>query len=294
MTNPNGNNPDPVAMGGGGDMVGALINAGVAIYDGYQNRKTSKENTQATIKANKQQAEYAYAKDLEMWNLQNQYNSPEAQMARLRAAGLNPNMLYGSGASGASGNSSQMPKYNAPTAQYSYKPMQIAGALQAFQNFEMRQAQINNVKAQTNNVNQRTITEQFNSVLKRITGERADQRRTHEEHVLPYQAAILGGKARSADAETAQAWQKLRLMNQQEVTEALKQEYVRSGTTLQGIEAEKRQAQALFEKYKAQWASQGITSGDDIVMRVLVRMISEAGLDLTSMIGGQVSKNLKQ
>lgn len=31
------------------------------------------------------------------WNRQNEYNSPKAQMERLAAAGLNPNMVYGSG-----------------------------------------------------------------------------------------------------------------------------------------------------------------------------------------------------
>ena len=32
------------------------------------------------------------------WNQQNQYNSPEQQMNRLRQAGLNPNLVYGKGA----------------------------------------------------------------------------------------------------------------------------------------------------------------------------------------------------
>lgn len=43
----------------------------------------------------------------EMWNKQNLYNLPKNQMARLQAAGLNPNLVYGSGTStlaGAVGN----------------------------------------------------------------------------------------------------------------------------------------------------------------------------------------------
>lgn len=32
------------------------------------------------------------------WNRNNEYNSPAAQMARLKAAGLNPNLVYGNGA----------------------------------------------------------------------------------------------------------------------------------------------------------------------------------------------------
>ena len=39
-------------------------------------------------------AEYQYQKDLEMWNKQNEYNNPSNQMARLKDAGLNPNLVY--------------------------------------------------------------------------------------------------------------------------------------------------------------------------------------------------------
>lgn len=41
--------------------------------------------------------------NIDMWNRNNQYNSPIEQMARMREAGLNPNLLYGSFDSGNSG-----------------------------------------------------------------------------------------------------------------------------------------------------------------------------------------------
>lgn len=37
----------------------------------------------------------AYRQNVNMWNMQNQYNSPIAQVSRLRAAGLNPALAYG-------------------------------------------------------------------------------------------------------------------------------------------------------------------------------------------------------
>ena len=52
----------------------------------------------------------------EMWNLANQYNTPEMQMSRLRDAGLNPHLVYGNGS--VTGNTStQTPKYQAPQLQ---------------------------------------------------------------------------------------------------------------------------------------------------------------------------------
>lgn len=42
-------------------------------------------------------AKKAFERNLYMWNLNNQYNDPSAQMARLKASGLNSNLVYGSG-----------------------------------------------------------------------------------------------------------------------------------------------------------------------------------------------------
>lgn len=44
-------------------------------------------------KANRQQRDH----QVFMWHAQNAYNAPAAQMERLRAAGLNPNLVYGNG-----------------------------------------------------------------------------------------------------------------------------------------------------------------------------------------------------
>lgn len=41
--------------------------------------------------------EEAFNQNLRMWNLQNAYNDPVAQMQRLSKAGLNPNLVYGGG-----------------------------------------------------------------------------------------------------------------------------------------------------------------------------------------------------
>lgn len=44
---------------------------------------------------NKQLQNYAYQKNLEQWQRENEYNSPSAQMDRYRQAGLNANLIYG-------------------------------------------------------------------------------------------------------------------------------------------------------------------------------------------------------
>ncbi len=130
----------------------ALIAGGIGavggIASGIIDSRISRKNIAAQIRARKEMAEYGYAKDLEMWKRQNIYNMPSSQMARLKQAGLNPNLVYGTGT--VTGNvQGQMPKYNQPQLDYEYKPPQLAQNLQQFSSFAMQQAQTKNIDADT-------------------------------------------------------------------------------------------------------------------------------------------------
>ena len=56
-----------------------------------------------TIGAQKRAATTAYKRQKEFWNMQNAYNTPKAQMQRLKDAGLNPALMYGQGNVGNAG-----------------------------------------------------------------------------------------------------------------------------------------------------------------------------------------------
>ena len=88
-------------IGGIVAAVGAIV--GSVVGSVSQNR---------TNRKNRQLAEYQYSKDVEMWEKNNEYNSPKSQMERYQQAGLNPNLVYGSPA--VSGNATSMPSYDAP------------------------------------------------------------------------------------------------------------------------------------------------------------------------------------
>lgn len=61
-------------------------------------------------RSNKKLAQHTFNKNVEMWKMQNKYNDPKNQMARLTSAGLNPNLMYGKGTPG---NAQTMPQYQA-------------------------------------------------------------------------------------------------------------------------------------------------------------------------------------
>lgn len=76
----------------------------------------------------------------ESWHMQNAYNTPAAQMARFKAAGLNPNLIYGQGNSGNSGDISP-----AKAAPYEMKDPNLQGELGKY-------TQIKNTEQVTDNL----------------------------------------------------------------------------------------------------------------------------------------------
>lgn len=94
----------------------------------------------------------AFQHDVDMWNRQNAYNTPSAQMERLQAAGLNPNLVYGNG--GATNTANSAPTYNAGSAPDVAAARQAAGSLanagfNTALNFQLQQAQAANLQADT-------------------------------------------------------------------------------------------------------------------------------------------------
>lgn len=85
-------------------VLGSVITSGANILGGLFGM-----GSQASAnKANMELAKYQNEWNEYMWNKQNEYNTPKNQMARYLEAGLNPNLIYGSG-SASSGNSTSVP-----------------------------------------------------------------------------------------------------------------------------------------------------------------------------------------
>lgn len=62
----------------------------------------------------KEAAETSWSRQLEAWNMENEYNSPKAQMQRYQDAGLNPNLIYGQSNTAGSIGNYQMDTPDAP------------------------------------------------------------------------------------------------------------------------------------------------------------------------------------
>ncbi|AXH77398.1 MAG: DNA pilot protein [Microviridae sp.] len=136
-----------------GELAGALIQGGAEVAQGVGNAIFAKRQANIELEKNKELANFQYSKDLEMWNKGNEYNSPKEQMARLRAAGLNPNLVYGSGTVGNA--TGALPKYQAPRADFSRVPNpinipQMGLILGQFLDLEKTRANTEQIKEQIN------------------------------------------------------------------------------------------------------------------------------------------------
>lgn len=129
-------------------LLGALgVSALGSLFGSGVNLGTQAIGNRRQLKYQKQMADYEYDKNMQMWNTQNAYNAPSAQMDRLKAAGLNPNMVYGTGA--VANSASQIPQYQSQRVDYNldagFDPVRTLGA---YQDFRMKSAQISNVTKQ--------------------------------------------------------------------------------------------------------------------------------------------------
>ena len=155
-------------------IIGGIISGVGSLLGGLGSSAMNNKAVQDTNKANMEIAKYqaqwqqqenekAYQRSLNMWNLQNEYNSPTQQMARIRAAGLNPNLVYGNGVTGNSAGSTpqyEPAKFNAPTMQaYRGWNLGISDAISQFLAYRTAKAQVDNMEAQNSLIRQQTATE---------------------------------------------------------------------------------------------------------------------------------------
>lgn len=244
-------------------LIGPAVQAGGGLLGGRQQRK----NTERTIRGNMELAKYGYGQDLEMWHRTNEYNSPQAQMERLKAAGLSPQLAYGNGTVAGNTTPASPPKYNAPRVDYSgIQPMvDPTMMLNAYQDFKLKQAQTDNVKAQTNNIETRTgIEAGVKEAIRLLELESRGHDLTMRKEWDPNKAAILQNQAEASNFLTEEARAKLANLIQQNKTMKAGQDNIEADT--------------LYKKFRNDWMKMGFTTSDNVGFRIIAKWLSEFGI----------------
>ncbi|AXH75422.1 MAG: DNA pilot protein [Microviridae sp.] len=235
-------------IGGALPFIGGVVSS---VSDALQSRR----NADRQLTQNKELADYQFNKDVSMWKMGNAYNDPSSQMARLQKAGLNPNLVYGTGVAG--NTSSQLPKYQAPTADYSQVKNPISGTVQQIQmrqQFELQQEQIENMRAQ------RTLTYQ-EAANKQKEWEFLNKTLNDRTLSPGIRNRLMGAQSDWSETQTT-GYQGLYQYNKTAAKERALQEHER---TLSAAE------DAIYKHHINEWANLGVTSSDNPIIRFLAR-----------------------
>lgn len=149
----------------GGALVSGLGGLLGNVVTGYSQHETNQTNLRIARETN--DANYR------LWQENNAYNTPAAQMSRLQAAGLNPNMVYGQISSGNS--SSPATAQGAVMKSAKFGDFGTSAAVMSYLQGQMQKSSImlqdtqsEKNKAETNKTNVETLNAQKDGLLKDI------------------------------------------------------------------------------------------------------------------------------
>lgn len=133
----------------GQGLAAGIAALGNIITTGMNIGFTKKENRRSRAWSD-QYYQRQYDDSIDFWNMQNAYNDPQAQRARLEAAGFSPALMYGqSGSTGNAGSISvpdvQRPEFRTPDL--TGLASMGTDIINAIYDTEIKQAQTNNLKA---------------------------------------------------------------------------------------------------------------------------------------------------
>lgn len=272
-------------------LIPVIVAAASAIGQHLLQRRADKKSAQDSLKVNQQLAEYSFNKNQDAIQAQNQYNSPAQQIARYQAAGLNPALMYGPGAS--AGDQSSVARYETPEYQRRFTALEIPDVIQKSQDFRMRAAQTDNVEADAEYTRQRTINESIETTLREIgvlKGQK-ELRRFDQDFAIrnveksqrefdlqkqstlfPYQidAARLGLSRQTQELE--KGVQSLIQMKNAQTLQMLEAEQRRKGLSKVDLEIEGLRKTNEFKDFQNAWRRQGVTESDNLGFRFLGRM----------------------
>ena len=134
---------DPITAAAG---ITALANTANAVATGKQNKKSRQFSRETYAKTK--------ADNIQFWNMQNEYNSPEAQMQRLKKAGLNPNMVYDKGGAIQPAGNISTPDVQGGQFRTPDFGSIGTGLVQGYFDTKIKQAQYDNLKAANTKITQ--------------------------------------------------------------------------------------------------------------------------------------------
>lgn len=240
-------------IGGGSSLLGIGASHASTVYTNHANRDLYREQYRDSLKA---------------WNLQNQYNSPSAQIERLRSAGVNPASLVGAGnaitvAAGGSTHPYQSQDYSAGAAG-------VGEALAGLPLAKMKRDMANSMQEAADLQNARTGVE--TEIL-----QRKDAR---EAYMMSIEASLKSGQTEVARRTAKKLEAETNLSNQQYgFNELYNPMLLRSGQ--QSINESEARINQMSASIAQAWFNAKENKRHNLATEELQRIATEAGVELS-------------
>lgn len=225
-----------------------------------------------------------YDDNVRFWEMQNRYNAPGAQMQRLKEAGLNPNLVYGQGARGASGTADKITSPDVKRPQFDpgdFAPLALAGtnALSTLYTIKNNEAQLDLVAQQKKNVMADTLVKvanadstSFDTAFKELTKDLNIDllQESVREKQVGSDVKLNRDQREEALNATSIKEASVRVLQMKENMSRSQAERARIREAIKNIRADT----ALKNLDRQLW-NQGITRNDPLWLRMVVMMIEK-------------------
>lgn len=149
-------------------VASSLIGTGISSAGSITGSILNYYSQKSTNQLNRDLADLSYQRNVEQWKRENAYNHPLAQMQRLQDAGLNPNLVYGSGS--AVQTSARSPQMEYPEMRAPNLELQLPNFFQDILNAKLKVAEIQNVESLTDKNNAEAGLAKANAIISGYVG----------------------------------------------------------------------------------------------------------------------------
>lgn len=240
----------------------ALISGGAGLLGGLIDAGSTSIRNKKQLGYQKELAAYTNEMNLENWKLQNEYNSPKAQMERFREAGLNPNLIYGQGNAG---NAGALPGYDTPRVQLETPRLDLASIadnmITRYYDSRVKEAQVKQMEA--------TATKS------RVDALLSMSRTIGQNFANALRSKTFGYSVQAADLAVQRESQNL--MNDVKRGALLDQQvrHARNVIEQDKLYYQKLAAETSEAKFKADLWSQGVNPNDPLLYRIAADLIGD-------------------
>ena len=284
-----------------GPLVLPLIAAGASLAGSAINAGSQSATNQSQLSYSREMYDKQRADALADWNRQNEYNSPAAQMARFKEAGLNPNLIYGQQTQSPVVRSSSVEGYSPRAPQVDLGNAAAMGlqGLSTYQDTELKNVQTNLVKEQIKNAS-------TDNLLKTLDAAKKNAESPYWQDIAKtsFDALKLQNEQRLQDIEFNRNMNPIKLeTGQYQLNNIIRDLDVK----LQAMNLSKAQEslayqtianlkkEGVLKQLDINLKQQGVQPGDNVLLRILMQGITQGkGIEWFKEQSGNLAKWLKE